>query len=74
MALEKKIEELNKTIDMLKNDSSASNGELVDKIRGLENDNSGLNAKLKTLQNQFSKMQSEFENVKSEKKDLEKEI
>ena len=48
-----KIQELEKTIDMLRNDSSAANGELVDKIRALENDNSGLNAKLKTVTNQM---------------------
>jgi hypothetical protein len=59
--MKKTIVELNKTIDMLRNDSNASNGELVDKIRSLENDNSGLSAKLRTVQNQYSKLAEENE-------------
>ena len=55
---------------MLRNDSSASNGQLVDKIRALENDNSGLNAKLRTVTNQLKQLQGEHETVKSEKRDV----
>jgi hypothetical protein len=55
---------------MLRNDSSASNGELVDKIRALENDNSGLNSKLKMVTNQLSQLKGEHDTVKAEKRDL----